>query len=83
MSIKPPKDTCYACDQPATTKEHAPPYSFFPKGKRQNLITVPSCSVHNCDNAPDVEYVRNAIAFHAGSERNWRIVDRHGEEIIR
>jgi len=22
--------------------------------------------MHNCDNAPDVEYVRNAIAFHAG-----------------
>ena len=55
-------ESCYACDEPATTKEHAPPYSFFPKGKRQNLITVPSCSVHNCSNSNDVEYVRNAIA---------------------
>jgi len=61
-----PGDTCYACDEPATTKEHAPPKSFFPQGKRRNLITVPSCSVHNRDNSPDVEYVRNAIASLAG-----------------
>lgn len=58
--------SCYACDQPATTKEHAPPKSFFPQGRRGSLITVPSCSIHNCDNSPDVEYVRNAIAFLAG-----------------
>lgn len=60
------RDTCYACDEPATTKEHAPPKGFFPPGKRQGLITVPSCSIHNCDNAPDVEYVRNAVVCHAG-----------------
>src|ERR1017187_113160 len=62
----PSGDTCYACDQPATTKEHAPPKCFFPEGKRLNLITVPSCSIHNCDNSPDVEYVRNAIGSLAG-----------------
>ena len=63
----PSGDTCYACDQPATTKEHAPPKSFFPHGgSGLNLITVPSCSVHNCDNSLDVEYVRNAIASSAG-----------------
>lgn len=59
-------DVCYACNQPATTKEHAPPKGFFPQGRRRNLMTVPSCSIHNCDNARDVEYVRNAIASLAG-----------------
>ncbi len=62
----PAGDTCYACERRATTREHAPPKSFFPMEKRKNLIVVPSCSVHNCDNSPDVEYVRNAIAFLAG-----------------
>ena len=58
----PSRNTCYACDRPATTKEHAPPKGFFPPARRRNLITVPSCSIHNCDNARDVEYVRCAIA---------------------
>jgi hypothetical protein len=58
-----PPATCYACDQPATTREHAPPKSFFPdQGKGLNMITVPSCSAHNLANSQDVEYVRNAIA---------------------
>lgn len=76
MPSNPSRDACYACDQPATTKEHTPPKSFFPPGKRQGLITVPSCSIHNCDNAPDVEYVRNAIAFHAGlNETGGLLID--------
>lgn len=58
--------TCYACDQPATTKEHAPPSSFFPKGERNNLITVPSCREHNNDQSKDVEYARNVITIMFG-----------------
>ncbi len=58
--------TCYACSGLATSREHAPPRSFFPEGRRNNLITVPSCKTHNHGNASDVEYVRNAIAFLAG-----------------
>jgi len=53
--------TCYACNKPATTKEHAPPSSFFPQNHRTNLITVPSCPEHNVDNSKDVEYARNVI----------------------
>jgi hypothetical protein len=60
-------DICYACDQPATTKEHAPPRSFFPQGHRDNLITVPSCETHNNDNSKDVEYARNVITTMYGS----------------
>ena len=58
--------TCYACDQPATTREHAPPQSFFPEGHRHNLITVPSCALHNNDNSKDVEYARNIICVSFG-----------------
>lgn len=62
MSVK----TCYACAEPATSQEHAPPKSFFPEGRRRGLITVPSCEAHNHANAPDVEYIRNSITFLAG-----------------
>ena len=61
MSSAPSKQ-CYACTKPATTKEHAPPFSFFPTGQRTNLITVPSCPEHNNDNSKDVEYARNVIS---------------------
>src|SRR6185437_6074985 len=59
-------ETCYACDQPATTREHVPPFSFFPEGHKQNLITVPSCAAHNNANSKDVEYVRNIITTSFG-----------------
>jgi hypothetical protein len=52
---------CYACTKVATTREHYPPYSFFPAGKNVNLTTVPSCELHNNANSKDVEYVRNII----------------------
>ncbi len=55
---------CYACDEIATTTEHVPPKSFFPKNERINLFTVPSCKLHNNDNSKDVEYVRNVITMH-------------------
>jgi hypothetical protein len=54
--------TCYMCDFPSTTSEHAPPDCFFPAGHRINLITVPSCEEHNNKNSMDVEYIRNIIA---------------------
>jgi hypothetical protein len=57
-----PSKQCYACTKPATTKEHAPPFSFFPAGQRTNLITVPSCPGHNNDSSKDVEYARNVIS---------------------
>lgn len=60
-------ETCYACDEPATTKEHAPPKSFFPESQRINLLTVPSCTVHNNANSTDVEYTRNVISIFNGN----------------
>jgi hypothetical protein len=55
-------EKCYTCDDAGITKEHVPPYSFFPEGYRDNLVTVPSCQKHNNHLAKDVEYVRNIIA---------------------
>lgn len=52
------------CVADATSKEHVPPHCFFPKGRRNDLITVPSCSTHNNDNSKDVEYVRNIVVTH-------------------
>jgi len=58
---------CYMCDANATTREHVPPKSFFPKGHRGNLVTVPSCVTHNHDQSQDIEYVRNIIAGFYGT----------------
>jgi hypothetical protein len=52
------------CGAPSTSREHAPPDSFFPKGAKEGLVTVPSCDEHNLKNSLDVEYVRNAIVTH-------------------
>lgn len=42
---------CYWCGVELTAetlkKEHVPPFTFFPKGYRENLMTVPSCVEHN------------------------------------
>ncbi len=57
-----PASICYACDEPATTKEHAPPLSFFPEEHAVNLVTVPSCDLHNNAKSMDAEYTRNVIS---------------------
>lgn len=58
---------CYACEQPATTKEHVPPQSFFLPEHRINLMTVPSCERHNNDQSKDVEYTRNILSTYLGT----------------
>ncbi len=55
--------SCYICGKEKESVEHAPPKSFFPKGKRNSLITVNSCKVHNQDTSLDDEYVRNIITM--------------------
>lgn len=53
------------CAAEGLTREHVPPRCFFPKPYPKNMVTVPSCQMHNNDISKDVEYVRNIIA---GSE---------------
>ena len=57
--------TCYACDAPKVSREHAPPKCLFPeqddlpsgKDLRRNLIRVPSCDVHNLAKSTDDEFL--------------------------
>ena len=58
---------CYICGKPSTSDEHAPARCFFPKGKRNQLITVRSCAEHNEDTSDDDEYVRNLIVMSLGN----------------
>ncbi|MDC6166270.1 hypothetical protein [Paucibacter sp. XJ19-41] len=62
--------TCYMCEKPANTTEHAPPKCIFPESKdvavglnyRKNLITVPSCDEHNTAKSRDDEYLLHVLA---------------------
>lgn len=49
---------CYYCGGNVTGVEHVPPRSFFPRGMRQDLITVDSCDFHNQEKSKEDEYVR-------------------------
>lgn len=57
--------TCYMCDSKRTSYEHVPPKCLFPEQKdlpdgvdlRKDLITVPSCDVHNSKKSEDDEYI--------------------------
>lgn len=60
-------DTCYRCGQPESSKEHVPPSCLFPEYKdvkinlRKNLITVPSCELHNSKKSSDDEFLMMSI----------------------
>ena len=79
-------DRCFACRNPATTREHVPPLCLFPETKnaeggrdlRRNLITVPACVDHNLAKSTDDEYFRwvvstNVAANHVGT---WQAVTK-------
>ena len=51
-------DICYFCNKESTSSEYIPPKSFFPKGQRENLMTVPSCDEHNLEKSDIDEYIR-------------------------
>ena len=70
MSVK----TCYMCDAPSTSVEHAPPRCLFPEKKdlspeeqaldlKRQLITVPACHEHNGQKSTDDEYLLCLLAI--------------------
>jgi hypothetical protein len=67
---------CYRCNRKATNIEHVPAKCFFPKDKRLNLITVPSCITHNNETSIDDEYVRGVLVSCSGNNdtalKHWR-----------
>jgi hypothetical protein len=60
------------CNRPVSTREHVPPLCFFPEAKdlpeyqhlRTNLITVPSCDVHNSAKSGDDQYLLSIVVAH-------------------
>ncbi len=89
---------CYMCDTIATTKEHVPPLCLFPEKKdietdifRTNLITVPSCEIHNSKKSKDDEFLmgclagvvgNNAIGFFHADTKVRRALKRKGRDFI-
>lgn len=61
-------NTCYMCPRPGVSKEHVPPRCIFPEVKdvrgnfRQDLITVPSCDLHNSQKSDDDEFLLVSLA---------------------
>jgi len=96
--MKPPTETCYKCNAPATSREHVPPISLFPEQKdfrgvdfRKNLITVPSCDLHNSKKSKDDEFLmaslagvvgNNAIGFIQTHTKVKRAFERTGEKLL-
>lgn len=62
--------TCYMCENLGITNEHAPPKCFFAKGHRKELITVPSCELHNNKNSDDVEFLRFLLVLSSSGYSN-------------
>lgn len=55
---------CYMCERTASSSEHVPPKCLFPEQKdingfnfRKDLITVPSCDIHNLKKSDDDEFL--------------------------
>jgi hypothetical protein len=67
-------NVCIYCGNIATTKDHVPPRSFFPKPFLSNLITVPSCFECNNRFSNDEEYLRTVLAS--------ALQDRDSEELV-
>lgn len=64
-----PEETCYACPQPPTTREHAPARCIFPKAFRAAPITVPSCVKHNSAKSGDDELLRHVVCAAEGTNK--------------
>lgn len=83
---------CYWCGKPLTKetkqREHVPPSSFFPKGYKNNLMTVPACKEHNQELSELDEkyqfliklYRTNEVAFNDLTTRVYRGLMRKEKE---
>jgi len=62
------------CSEIASSREHVPPMCLFPEEKdiktsmfRKNLITVPSCTLHNSKKSKDDEFLMACVAGIVGN----------------
>jgi hypothetical protein len=67
---------CYyqGCSQRGITKEHIPPKAFFPKDQRSQLLTVPSCELHNNAKSSDDIYVLAHLCLNSSPSNRSRDV---------
>ena len=68
------ENQCYWCGEIATGIEHVPPQNLFPKGYRENLITVKSCRKHNEDLSKIDERMRINIIMLSHTSKVARIL---------
>ena len=54
-------EVCTYCDEPATTDDHVPARSFFPRPRPDNLVKVPACLICNRHAELDDEYLRRIL----------------------
>lgn len=76
-------EICAICGiNKATTSDHLPPKSIFPKPRPNNLITVPSCTSCN-NNASDLdEAFRLYLALHVGNQGD-KITSKYFKEALK
>lgn len=67
--------TCYWCGDPATSDDHVPPENLFPKDRKKNLITVPSCRRHNEDLSKEDEIFRFYLQAVSESPHSLRLFE--------
>ncbi|WPP51436.1 hypothetical protein [Catalinimonas niigatensis] len=89
---------CYMCNREATSREHVPPLCLFPEMKdskginfRKDLITVPSCDLHNSKKSDDDEFLMLSLSgllknnpvgnFHQLTKAN-RAIKRKNKDFI-
>ena len=77
--------TCYYCGSRAESSEHVPPRCFFPKDKRNNLIQVPACELHNERTSIDDSYVLFVISSFIGNNATGKShsVDKGIKPVLR
>jgi hypothetical protein len=77
------------CSAHATSQEHVPPKCLFPSQKdlpggvdlRKELITVPSCEVHNSAKSKDDEYLLYALSLSIANNQTG--TDHFGTKVLR
>lgn len=80
-NVKEMSELCIYCgEREATTRDHAPPRSFFPKPRPDNLITVPCCNRCNGMYGKDDERIRNLLTSLEETEQHPGIQDQIAEK---
>lgn len=67
---------CYWCGDSATGYEHIPPQNLFPKGYRNDLITLGACQIHN----EDFSKLDERMRFHMTALGDADIARKHFED---